>query len=281
MKSQRIAIFALIAFVVAGPVLAQGFRGRNMEMDKGRMRGGTAGPVACAIGRWPDCDIQQAMDRGLFETGLNPEFPAQAQCRGIDEGFAISYAAKRGGREPYHGGIDMPAPWDTPIIAAAAGTVVGKFEGEHSFRGIEIVLRHSPDDTGIPLWIYTQYAHCSAMPKLELGQRLHLGDRICLTGNTGIGMTGTQSNRRRPAIHFAAFFSTSEQYVEMRNVIIPAEGYWMDPVALFRKKPPLDSGSMKALPEAEKRVPISIMFDNGEIFPADAKIVWPYTCARK
>lgn len=245
------------------------------------MGGGAPGPVACAIGRWPDCDIQQAIVRGLFETGLSPIFPVQAECRGIDEGYAISYAAKRGGREPYHGGIDMPAPWGTPIIAVASGMVVGKFQGERSFRGIEIVLRHSPDDTGIPLWIYTQYAHCSEMPTLELGQRVRMGDRLCPTGNTGIGLTGVQSNRRRPAVHFAAFFSASEQYVQVRNAIIPAEGYWLDPVALFRKTLPLDSNTMKELPEAEKKIPVSIMFDNGETFPTDTKIVWPYTCTRK
>lgn len=157
MKRQRFVIFALIAMVVAAPVPAQGFRQQGTEMGKGRMRGSPPDPDACAIGRWRSCDIQQAIDRGLFETGLSPAFPAQAQCRGIDEGYAISYAARRG-REQYHGGIDMPAPWGTPMIAAAAGTVVAKYAGENSPRGIEIVLRHSPEDTGIPLWIYTQYA---------------------------------------------------------------------------------------------------------------------------
>ena len=281
MRRKGIAAVALIAMVVAAPALAQGFRQRNIEMGQGRPWGGTPSPDDCAIGRWPDCDIQQAIARGLFETGLSPEFPAQAECPDIDEGYAISYAAKRGGREPYHGGIDMPAPWGTPIIAAASGTIGGKFLGERSSRGIEIVLRHSPEDTGIPLWIYKQYAHCSEMPTSKLGQRVRMGDRLCPTGNTGIGITGMQSNRRRPAIHFAVFFSTSEQYMVMRNAIIPAEGHWMDPVALFRKTLPLDSGSMKALPEAEKRVPISIMFDNGETFPADTRIVWPYACTRK
>jgi len=281
MRQNGIVILALIALVAAAPVLAQKSRQERAERGKGRMFGGAPGPGACAIGRWPDCDIQQAIERGLFETGLSPIFPAHAECRGIDEGYAISYAAKRGGREPYHGGIDMPAPRGTPIIAAASGTVVGKFQGERSFRGIEIVLRHSPDDTGIPLWIYTQYAHCSEMPALELGQRVRMGERLCPTGNTGIGLTGVQSNRRRPAIHFAAFFSASEHYVEMRNVIIPAEGYWMDPVALFRKGLPLDSSSMKALPESEKKIPVSIMFDNGETFPKDTRIVWPYACTHK
>ena len=281
MRQQGYGILVMIALIAAAPVLAQGGRLKGAEMGKGRMHGGAPDPVACAIGRWPDCDIQLAIGRGLFETGLSPAFPTQANCRGIDEGYAISYSAKRGGKEPFHGGIDLPAPWGTPMIAAAAGTVVGRFQGEHSFRGIEIVLRHSPQDTGIPLWIYTQYAHCAEMPALEMGRRVRMGEVICPTGNTGIGMSGVQSNRRRPAIHFGVFFSHSEEYSEVRNVIIPADGYWMDPVALFRKTLPLDSVAMKALPVAEKQVPIAVMFDDGALFPADTKIVWPYTCARK
>lgn len=279
MKRQRIVIFAFIAMVVAAPLLAQGFRQKGAEMGKGWMRGGAPGPDACAIGRWPDCDMQHTIARGLFETGLSPAFPAQAECRGIDEGYAISYAASRG-REQYHGGIDMPAPWGTPMIAAAAGTVVAKYLGEDSFRGIEIVLRHSPEDTGIPLWIYTQYAHCAEMPALDLGQRVRMGESLCPTGNTGILPRGAR-RQRRPAIHFAVFYSANESYADVRNTIIPADGYWMDPVALFRNKLPVDSASMKALPEPEKRIPIPVMFGNGETLPADTKIVWPYACTRR
>ena len=235
----------------------------------------------CAIGRGRKCTMKPAIARGLFETGLRPRFPENVKCRDIDEQYAISYTYKRN-REAYHGGIDMPAPWGTPMIAAAAGTVVGKYRGERSARGIEIVLRHSPEDTGIPLWIYTQYAHFDEMPTLAVGQRLDMGEILGPTGNSGISpRTGEQSERRRPAIHFAVFYSTSEQYVALRNKIIPVNGQWMDPVALFRKKLPLDSYAMKALPEEEQQVPISIMLDDGEAFPANTKIVWPYTCTRR
>jgi hypothetical protein len=234
----------------------------------------------CAIGRFRKCEIEMAVARGLFETGLRPVFPAGLNCRKIDEGYAIDYAHKRN-RRMYHGGIDMPAPFGTPIIAAAAGTVVGKFRGEHSYRGIEIVLRHCPEDTGIPLWIYTQYSHFSRMPKLEIGQRVRMGEILGPTGNTGIGRHGRQSRKRRPAIHFGVFYSTSGQYAILHDRVIPVDGQWMDPVAVFRKNPPLDSGAMKALPEAEKQIPISVMLDSGEVIPADSKIAWPYLCTRR
>jgi hypothetical protein len=277
-----LALIALIAIIDTTPVFAQGSPERSVQTADGRTTGAAVDAVtSCAIGRWRHCDIKQAIVRGLFETGLSPSFPEHAKCRGIDERYAINYTAKRQ-REQYHGGIDMPAPWKTPMIAAAAGTVVGKYLGEHSSRGIEIVLRHSPEDSGIPLWIYTQYGHFSEMPKLEIGQRVRMGENLGPTGNSGIdARTGTQSRRRRPAIHFGVFFSTSQLYADIRDTIIPVEGHWMDPVALFRKKLPLDSASMKALPDAEKQVPISIMFDDGEVFPANTKIVWPYTCTRR
>jgi hypothetical protein len=74
------------------------------------------------------------------------------------------------------------------------------------------------------------------------------------------------------------FYSTSDKYAVIRDRVIPVDGHWMDPVALFRKKMPLDSEAMKALPEAEKQIPISVMLDSGEVIPANSKIVWPYLC---
>ena len=47
------------------------------------------------------------------------------------------------------------------------------------------------------------------------------------------------------------------------------------------EKTSTDSDSMKALPDADKQVPISGMLDDGETSPANTKIVWPYTCTRQ
>jgi murein DD-endopeptidase MepM/ murein hydrolase activator NlpD len=237
--------------------------------------------ILCAMGRSFDCTMKPAIERGLFETGLRPRFPDNANCRDIDEQWAIVYTFKRN-REAYHGGIDMPAPWGTPMIAAADGTVIGKALGENRASGIEIVLRHSPQDTGLPVWTFTQYTHFSKMPEHEVGHRIRMGEVLGPTGNSGISTrTGVQSETRRPAIHFAVFFNSSGEYAVVREKIIPAEGRWMDPNAMFRKRLPFDSKSMKALPSEEKQIPISVMFEDGTTYPSDTRIVWPYTCEHR
>ena len=237
----------------------------------------------CAIGRSRRCDIDLAVKRGLTETGLVPVFPAGAECRGVDERWAIDYSYKRD-RRNYHGGIDIPAPFGTPIVAVAAGTVVGRFRGERGMRGMEVVLRHSPGETGLPVWIYTEYAHLNEMSPLKVGQRVRMGETVGLTGNSGnepqSGKRGG-GRERRPAIHFAVWFSTDPGFVALKRVIVPVKGYWMDPDALYRKMPPFDSYALKALPESGKRVAVSVMFADGSTEPAGTKLIWPYTCSRR
>jgi len=234
----------------------------------------------CGIGRGRGCDIKLAVKRGMFETGLTPRFPEGAECREIDEAWAIDYTYKRE-RENYHGGIDMPAPYGTPIIAAADGTVIGKYSGERGRRGREIILRHSPEDTGIPLWIYTQYAHFDEMPKQAVGDRVRMGEVLGPTGNSGKPSTLSRPGReRRPAIHFAVWFTKSPNYVATPHKIIPVASDWMDPNALYRLTPPFDSYSMKALADGEKEIPIPVMFEDGKTVPPDTKLVWPYACER-
>jgi murein DD-endopeptidase MepM/ murein hydrolase activator NlpD len=256
----------------------------------------------CAIAHKPPCSIKPAVARGLFQTGLEPRFAADAKCRGIDEHYAISYAYKRE-RESYHGGIDMPAPFGTPIIAAAAGTVVGVYRGR-GHLGMHIILRHTPDDTGLPVYVYTLYAHFERLPKFAVGDRVRMGEVLGPTGNSGAdrahkgvgqrrgsggrnagggrgGQRGGFQGRRRPAIHFGVYFSASPKYAALRGIVIPPDAQWMDPVALFRGKPPFDSAAMKALPAADKRVAIPYMLADGSVHPAGSKLIWPYACTRR
>ena len=284
MKTISIALFVVLSalFIAASPGLSQTQDQASTAMLEGQTTKATLDrETLCGIGRGRKCDIKLAIKRGMFETGLRPRFPENLKCRDIDEQWAISYTWKRD-REAYHGGIDMPAPFGTPMIAAAAGTVVGRYRGENSFRGMEIILRHSPEDTGLPLWVYTQYAHFDEMPKHQLGQRVRMGEVLGPTGNSGKTPSRRRFGReRRPAIHFAVWYSTSPQYFAAPNKIIPVNGRWMDPNALYRNNPPIDSPSMKGLPEADKEVPIPVMLEDGEAIPTDTKVVWPYMCKRR
>jgi hypothetical protein len=113
------------------------------------------------------------------------------------------------------------------------------------------------------------------MPVLAVGTHVAMGQMVGVTGNSGAG-----SERRRPAIHFAAWFSDSPDFLVGRMAVIPARGQWMDPNAIYRGHPPFDSQSMKALPSADKRVPIPVMLGDGSTIPAGTKLIWPYVCRR-
>ena len=237
----------------------------------------------CGIGRMMRCAVDDQKKRGLFETGTGPKFPDGVRCPGIDDYWAMDYGNKRN-RESYHGGIDLPVPWGTPVRAVADGSVVAFYRAEQSKRGTEVVLRHSPEQTGLPVWTYSAYGHLDALPDLKIGQRVAMGQILAPTGNSGIAARGTrgsgQSATRRPAIHLAMFFSDTGRYGEVNDTIIPQNGRWLDPMAFYRRTGPFDSEAVRALPDAEKSVPIPVLFDDGTTLPADTRMIWPYRCAR-
>lgn len=212
--------------------------------------------------------------RGLFETGLKPIYPKDARCPKIDHIFGEPWRGPKSGVR--HHGSDIPVPDETPILAIADGVVIAKYPGTVGYRGIEIVLQHTPEDTGLPVWIYTAYAHFKRMPTLKIGQRVRMGEPLGPTGKTGV-----PGRRRQEHLHLGVYFSKSEKYVGLRHRFIPLEGHYADPVALMRRQMPLDSHSMKALPETEKGVRIPYKLTTGEIFPPDTKIIWPYACTPK
>ena len=228
---------------------------------------------------------QAARDRGMIPTGLSPKFDEGVNCRGIDDGWAIDYTQKRG-RDAMHGGIDIPAPRGMPIRAIAAGEVVAKALDDDGAQGIQIWLRHSPEDTGLLFWVYSQYTHLMEMPDFNIGHYVRMGDAIGKTGHTGIsgsqartGLTGSK-NTRRDALHLAILYTDSRKYYRDENLLLPQDARWMDPNAIYRKMPPYDSVSMKALPAEQKGIPIPYMLDDGTIVPADSKLIWPYFCSR-
>ncbi len=234
----------------------------KIRMMLGKARGDKAKAV----------EIQKA--RGAIETGLEPNFIDGANCPEIDsEKWAIDYSHKR----PWpavHKGIDIPQPRGTPIYAVAAGTVVGKFMNKRNRKGIEVMIRHTPGQTGLAFWTYSQYTHLRKMSPLAIGAGVEMGREIGKTSNTG--KMGRRI--RRDALHFAILYSDRPEWTNDGRLVAPKDGYWMDPNAFYRQGAPYDSVSLAALPEDQKPVPTPYMKTGGSFVPAETKRIWPYPC---
>ncbi len=218
--------------------------------------------------------IQKA--RGGIETGLQAKFIGGADCPEIDsEQWAIDYSHKRD-TAAIHKGVDIPQDNGTPIRAIAAGTVVGKFLNDGNRKGIEVMLRHTPEQTGLAYWTYSQYTHLREMSSLAIGARVEMGQEIGKTSNTG--KMGRRI--RRDALHLAILYSEKPEWSNDGRFVIPKESYWMDPNAFYRPKGPYDSQSLAALPDDQKKVPTPYMKPDGSFVPAETKRIWPYPCAQ-
>ncbi len=240
--------------------------------------------------RCMQCDPKDAAELGMRITGSEPVFPANFDCRNIDEGWAIDYSTQRA-RPALHGGIDIPAPRNTPILAVADGEVVAMFDNHETAVGVRIFLRHAPEQTGKPFWVYSEYAHLKELPPLQIGGHVKRGDMVGLTSNTGIsgqearakagGLSFGRGKTRRDAIHFSIMYSDSPDYVVLQNHgghLVPIRARWMDPVTFYRNAPPYDSDVVVALKEDEKKVSIPIQVHNGVTIPPGSKLIWPYSC---
>ncbi len=218
-------------------------------------------------------EIQKA--RGALETGLEPSFIGGASCPEIDsEKWAIDYSYKREGSAALHKGVDIPQPRGTPVRAIAAGTVVGKFLNDGNRKGIEVMLRHTPEQTGLPFWTYSQFTHLREMSPLAIGATVEVGQEIGKTSNTG------EMGRRvrRDALHFAVVYSRQPEWSNDGRFVTPKDGFWMDPNAFYRPEAPYDSQSLVALPDDQKAVPTPFMKADGGFVPAETKRIWPYPC---
>ncbi|GEM_PF-393877 len=90
-------------------------------------------------------------------------------------------------RKMFHNGIDIAAPFGTPIKAAASGVVA--YAGWFGGYGYTVILTH-------PNGFYTLYAHLSRYVVKE-GQKVYQGQVIAYEGSTGWS-TG-------PHLHFAVY----------------------------------------------------------------------------
>ncbi|MCP5352610.1 MAG: M23 family metallopeptidase [Chromatiales bacterium] len=224
----------------------------------------------------PEEQVEVQKARGVIITGAEPAFIGNGACPQIDsEKWAIDYSHKRSGAA-LHKGVDIPQPRGTPIRAVADGTVVGRFLNDFNRKGIEIVLRHTPQQTGLGFWTYSQYTHLQALSPLPIGAEVRMGDEIGKTANTG----KMGKRERRDAVHFAILYSDSPDWSNDGQVVMPKDGYFMDPVAFYRLSGPYDSPSVKALAGSEKDVPVPYLRAEGGFVPADTRRIWPYPCGK-
>lgn len=281
---RTVAIAALAMAVMISDAEAQ--RGRGDGFGGGRMQGEArpdgGGPDREIIGAFSPvrANLSDMEKRGFIATGLTAVYPDAANCLPIVSPFASSTrhdGTPRSTRffDGLHGGADIAAPGGTPLLAIADGTVVHMHEGEN-IGGISLFLQHSPQDTGLPVWLYTEYKHLREMPPLRPGQRVRMGEKIALVGNTG-----TTGGRAYGAagfyhLHWTAFYSRTSDYTAGR-LFVPEGARWLDPLAVFLRES-LDSRSIGDLPSDRKKVRIAYRTADGRVVPGDARIIWPIAC---
>ena len=181
----------------------------------------------------------------------------------------------------YHGGIDISSDEGTPLVAIAAGEVVHKFTGGR-LVGHQIYLRHTPQDTGLPIWLYSKYKHFREMPDLEIGERVKMGQVIGESGNTGTtgGYFGWQGY---PHLHMSIYAGRTGDYTPgRRGVRIPGMQQ-LDPLAIYllKDRNVFDNHAVRALPDDQKTVRIPYKTTDGRISPAGTRLIWPFMCEPK
>ena len=283
-----LAVLAVLHFscLLAAPADARGFGGGN----GGGMRGGAAPPPelpegvdpAIAAAFMPLFANRQAMAAsGFVDTGLVPVYPADADCPHMGSPFAattrsdVSIRSRRF-YQGLHGGMDIPAPGGTALLAIADGTVVHLANGGGNIGGLSLILRHAPEDTGLGVWTYSEYKHIRELPDLAIGERVQRGQRIAETGNTGT-TGGHFGDEGLDHLHLTAFWSKSSEF-QIGRMLIPEAGQWMDPLAFFRRDGIVDSAALHELPGEAKRISVSYATAGGRTVPEDAKVIWPYAC---
>lgn len=101
-------------------------------------------------------------------------WPVVHQRAYVSSHFGFRRDPFHGGRG-YHGGIDIAAGWNAPIVAANDGIVT--FVGFKSGYGLAVEMMH-------PGKITTRYAHLNRT-LAKVGQQINAGELIALMGSTG------------------------------------------------------------------------------------------------
>lgn len=277
MRRRVVTLAALCLVIAAADAAAQQgrrFPGGGPPAAEGA---GDSGPLGIRAPR----DVQERA--GLIETGLQPVYPREAACPPIASHFASSTrydgSSRRGeANNGTHNGIDISAAEETPLLAIADGVVIFKREAG-MMAGIQIFLQHRPDETGLPVWLYSKYQHLGQVSPLQVGERVKAGQVIGVSGKTGT-VGGHYGRSGYPHLHLSLYAGASAEYAVTLGGALPVDGKFVDPLALYAGRS-ADSHVLRRLPEAEKRVAIPYKTADGRLVPAGTRVVWPFLCAAR
>jgi murein DD-endopeptidase MepM/ murein hydrolase activator NlpD len=228
-------------------------------------------------------EMKRSADRSesIMPSGLEPVFPEKFRCPEIASPFG-SQTRYDGSRRPSwapgggsHGGIDITLAEGTNLLALAAGTVAAKGEGGRML-GIYVWLRHSPEDTGLPYWVFSKYQHLEALPEIPIGAKVSLGQLIGRSGKTGT-TGGHYGFNGYPHLHLTTVRSGEGEYQVEESRVISRDGRIVDPLVLYREAGQGMERTGGASP-SEKGVVIPYVAADGRAWPANTRVVWPVAC---
>lgn len=198
---------------------------------------------------------------GLFETGLSPQMPADADCPAMSLGFGTRFNLSGKKRTEAHGtvhaGVDWTLPEGTPVVAVADGRVIERGENPNDVRGNYVAIEHR----GLGARIYTSYVHLSGF-NVDRGQDTKRGQVI--------GYVGKSGNATYVHLHLNVY---GDRLVRVGG---RKWRYRYDYLQLL-------SGDMTPIDPVNKRehkVPVAYVDQSGHIHPPGAKVIWPFACTK-
>lgn len=220
---------------------------------------------------------------GLIETGLMAAFPPTAGCPQVASPFGVSTRhdgslRNANANHGLHGGTDIPANIGTPLIAIADGEVVHKFTGG-LLVGHQIFLRHTPQDTGLPFFIYSKYKHFDRLPGLEIGQRVKMGEVLGPSGNSGT-VGGYYGGIGYAHLHISIYATEDPGYRTTRMSVFPKAVRYLDTLAIYLPATlkTADNHAARTLAAEAKKVAVPYIGADGKVRPTGARLVWPFRC---
>jgi murein DD-endopeptidase MepM/ murein hydrolase activator NlpD len=198
-------------------------------------------------------------------SGVTLVAPRDAVCPAIvlPFGVAARYATNR--HAARHDGIDFKVPDETPLLAIAAGKVIGLGAGARS-TGRYVWIQHAPGDTGLPFWVYTLYQHFDPTPELGVGVVLKVGQVI-----------GSAGQPAYPNLHVQTLVSRLDQCTARGVALEVSGGRVVDPAIVYVTGFN-DLGDLDRLSRNRPSVLIPYATVDGMLRPVRSRVIWPIAC---